>query len=52
MNPAATSILENILYEGLLSFANGEMKRGETYSELKDQIKPMGLEEFLRMWWT
>ncbi|KAK7443470.1 hypothetical protein VKT23_015644 [Stygiomarasmius scandens] len=52
MNLKATSLLENIVHEGPLAFANGEMKRSETYSGLKDAVKPIGLEEFLRAWWT
>ena len=51
MNPKATSLLENVLHEVPLSFANGEMKRSETYPGLKDVAKPIGLEEFLRTWW-
>ncbi|KAK7443471.1 hypothetical protein VKT23_015645 [Stygiomarasmius scandens] len=51
MNPKATSLLENVIYEVPLSFANGEMKHSETYPGLKDVVKPIGLEEFLKTWW-
>ncbi|THV02605.1 NAD(P)-binding protein [Dendrothele bispora CBS 962.96] len=52
MNPAPTSSLENISLEGLVAFGSGEMKRSETYPGLKDLVRPMGLEEFLKMWWV
>ena len=51
MNPEATSLLENVIYEVPLSFANGEMKRSETYPGLNGVVKPIGLEEFLKTWW-
>ncbi|KAF5341541.1 hypothetical protein D9758_012553 [Tetrapyrgos nigripes] len=50
LDPSATP-LAKIGLEGRLSFGRGEMKRSETYAGLKDVVKPVGLEEFLRMWW-
>ncbi|KAF5341538.1 hypothetical protein D9758_012556 [Tetrapyrgos nigripes] len=46
------SSLTNVVAEVMISFARGEVKRSETYAGLKDIVKPVGLEQFLRTWWS
>ncbi|KAF5361525.1 hypothetical protein D9758_006172 [Tetrapyrgos nigripes] len=52
LDPNPSSIVNNMFFEVLLGFGRGEVKRSETYAGLKDVVKPVGLEEYLREWWA
>lgn len=52
MNPHPTHVRENFYRETMLEIAKGERTTFETnLNTLLPEVKPMGLEEFLTIWW-